>query len=382
MGATPDLRGPSLADGGRSRNLAGVSASLHLHPRRDRRAPRSRARPRTRELGPDRRQETPRVGAVRSHHHDSDTRFCATTVSRHVSACLPTGLQRATTDEVASGRPAIRLSVPSTPLRTGDLLIAREGREAKGRNDRMGDRCLHVRSTRTSAAGLHRRRPASCDDETGVPTGRSTSGWRLELVGVHSSTHKQPRDQRVGVPHIASVQLVSAPHGGWDGRHQIEDPLRGSEVVRDADRARYRLARIGDRASAPSADLVAKQSEPSGPCCPDRSLGNDATLSSPLVPNGRGLDDEAAGGDVDLQGGMVESAARATLHEGFDRLVDLPIQSDHLAARAQRNPVEVDCPGRERGRHPCSLQMGQRNAGSATAPFVVGVEENLDLARP
>ena len=36
---------------------------------------------------------------------------------------------------------------------------------------------------------------ASCDDETGVPTGRSTSGWRLERVGVHASTLKQPRDQ-------------------------------------------------------------------------------------------------------------------------------------------------------------------------------------------
>ena len=36
---------------------------------------------------------------------------------------------------------------------------------------------------------------ASCDDETGVPTGRSTSGWRLEQVGVHASTRKQPRDQ-------------------------------------------------------------------------------------------------------------------------------------------------------------------------------------------
>ena len=36
---------------------------------------------------------------------------------------------------------------------------------------------------------------ASCDNETGVPTGRSTSGWRLERVGVHASTLKQPRDQ-------------------------------------------------------------------------------------------------------------------------------------------------------------------------------------------
>jgi hypothetical protein len=36
---------------------------------------------------------------------------------------------------------------------------------------------------------------ASCDDETGVPTRRSTAGRRLERVGVHASTLKQPRDQ-------------------------------------------------------------------------------------------------------------------------------------------------------------------------------------------
>ena len=36
---------------------------------------------------------------------------------------------------------------------------------------------------------------ASCYDEAGVPTGRSTSCWRLGRVGVHASTHEQPRDQ-------------------------------------------------------------------------------------------------------------------------------------------------------------------------------------------
>ena len=192
---------------------------------------------------------------------------------------------------------------------------------------------------------------ASRDDEAGVPTGRSTSGWRLERVGVHASTLKQPRDQGVGVPHIAGVQLVSAPHGGWDGRHQIKDPLRGSEVVRDADRARYRLARIGDGASAPSTDLIAKESEPSGPSCPDRTLGDDATLSSPRVPDRRGLDDESAAGDVDLQSRVEESGSRTMLDEGFERFVDLPIQTDHVAARAQRDPVEVDCSGRRIGCH-------------------------------
>ena len=142
MGATPDLRAPSLADEGRSRNLARGSASLHLHPRRGRRAPRSRARPRTRELGPDRPQETPRVGAVRSHHHDSDTRFCATTASRHrLGVSLPTN--RAS----ARGPPSMRWPLVSRQSEfrysqhlfvRGNLLIRQGGTaKLKGRNDRV-----------------------------------------------------------------------------------------------------------------------------------------------------------------------------------------------------------------------------------------------------
>jgi hypothetical protein len=148
------------------------------------------------------------------------------------------------------------------------------------------------------------------------------------------------------------MQLVSTPHGRWDGRHQIKDPLRASDIVRDADRARNRIARIGDGASTPPADLVAKQPEPSCPSRSDGALGDDATLLSALVGDRRGLDDELATGDAYLHGGMEESAPRAMFDEGFDRLVDLPIQTDHVPARAQRDPEKIDCSGR--GRHqPC-----------------------------
>ena len=109
---------------------------------------------------------------------------------------------------------------------------------------------------------------------------------------------------------------------------------------------------------APSTDLIAKESEPSGPSCPDRTLGDDAALSSPRVPDRRGLDDETAAGDVDLQSGVEESAPRTMLDESLERFVDLPIQTDHVAARAQRDPVEVDCSGRRRAVTSCSRQSG------------------------
>jgi hypothetical protein len=102
---------------------------------------------------------------------------------------------------------------------------------------------------------------------------------------VSTPAYEQPRDQRVGVPHVAGVQLVSAPHGDGNGRHQIEDALRTSQVVRDADRTPDGLVRIGDRAFAPSADLVTEQPEPSGQSGSDGTFGDDASLWSLVVPD-------------------------------------------------------------------------------------------------
>jgi len=200
---------------------------------------------------------------------------------------------------------------------------------------------------------------ASGDDETGVPAGRSTAGWRLEILGFHASAYEQPRGQRIGVPHVAGVQLVSTPYGRWDGRDEIEDALRASEVVRDADRARDGLVRIGDRASAPSADLVTEQPEPTGPSCPDRTFNDDTTLSSLAVPDRRGLDHEPAVGDAHLQRGVEKGAPRATVDEGCDPLVDLPAQPNNMRARAEGDPVEIDGSGRERGGHAGSLRVSR-----------------------
>jgi len=206
-------------------------------------------------------------------------------------------------------------------------------------------------SVRSSSA----RRPASdvapCDDQTGCPTGRPSTGWRPERIGVHAGTRKQPRDQRIGVPHVAGVQLVSAPHGGRNGRHQIEDLLRSSVIVRDADGARNRLVRVRDGASAPSADLIAEQPEASSSFRPDRTFGHDASPRSSLVPDRRRLDDEVAFGYDHLEGGVVQGTPRAMFDGCFDRLVDLSIQADKVSACAQRDPEEVDSSGRGRGRH-------------------------------
>jgi hypothetical protein len=114
------------------------------------------------------------------------------------------------------------------------------------------------------------------DHETRVPPRRSSTGRRVDPVGLRSGADQQPRDHGVGIPHVARVQLVSAPHGRRYERHQVEYPLGTFRVGCDADRALDRLARIGDRSTAPSADLVAEQPEPPGPSGPNRALGDDA----------------------------------------------------------------------------------------------------------
>src|ERR1700757_4703808 len=62
------------------------------------------------------------------------------------------------------------------------------------------------------------------DNESGVPAGRAAAGWRVDRGGVDSAACDQPRDQRVGVPHLASLELVSPPDGRGDLRDEVEQP--------------------------------------------------------------------------------------------------------------------------------------------------------------
>jgi hypothetical protein len=162
------------------------------------------------------------------------------------------------------------------------------------------------------------------------------------------------------------------PTRGWDGRHEFEDPLRASQVVRNAERAPDRLVRIGDGASAPSADLVAEQPEPSCPPRPDRALRDDATRPSALVWDRCGLDDEPAIGDAYLEGGVEKTVPWAMLDEGLDRLVGLSVQANHVAARTQRDPVEVDYPRRGHG---CILAVLQSGGDATDEDSFTGIRD-------
>ena len=74
----------------------------------------------------------------------------------------------------------------------------------------LGDFAMMRRMLR----GIKARAEAVGDDESGTPAGcPAAAGWR-ELGGVDATAAEDPRGDRVRVPHVAGVELVSPPHRG------------------------------------------------------------------------------------------------------------------------------------------------------------------------
>jgi hypothetical protein len=112
-------------------------------------------------------------------------------------------------------------------------------------------------------------------------------------------------------------------------------------LLAQTSRAFNGLGDVGNDALAPAADLVAEEPEAPEGTCADGTLGDDAVLRS-LTPRRRLLDHEPALRQVDLQGRVVEIAAIAVLESGREPFEDLPVQPNGVAARAERQPVELD----------------------------------------
>ena len=221
---------------------------------------------------------------------------------------------------------------------------------------------------------------ASCDDETGVPTGRSTSG-RADGAGRCPRQHARAATRSVSWS--STCRRCAARPGPTRGSGRTA-PDRGP-AVRERGRSRLGPGSIPPRSHRGWSlrAIGGTRSETVGTARPNLSrpdLGDDATLSSQLVPDRRGLDDEPAAGDVDLQGGMDESAPRAMLDESLDRLVDLPTPTNHVAACAQRKPVEVDCSGRGRGCRSCSLQAGHDAMAAGGPGMTLSCPKAMQLA--
>ncbi len=131
---------------------------------------------------------------------------------------------------------------------------------------------------RSSAQAGGLEAPRHCD--TRVPTGSPAAGRRPDRLHREAAAGDQPRDDRVRVPHLPGAELVPAPHGRGDSRHEIEEQPRPLRIVAQAARALDRLRDVGDDAVLPAANLVAEETEATCPAAADRPFGNDA----PLLP--------------------------------------------------------------------------------------------------
>lgn len=97
------------------------------------------------------------------------------------------------------------------------------------------------------------------DDDPSVPSGSPPSSRRANLRRVKAAPHKQPGDERVGVPHFAGAQFVAAPDGRRHSRYQFEQPSRTFGVT-TASAGPFLVAAMGFAALLMAAGLLTLRS--------------------------------------------------------------------------------------------------------------------------
>jgi hypothetical protein len=138
------------------------------------------------------------------------------------------------------------------------------------------------------------------------------------------------------------VQLVATPHWGRHERHEVEQPGHDPWIISDGHRAPHGIGDVRDDTVPTAPDLVAEQAEAAEPGHPDGALGDDSTLTSPVVADLGHLDDEATLGRHSHERGVEERATRATLNQRQERLVQLPAEAYDVVAGTEGDPIEVE----------------------------------------
>jgi hypothetical protein len=142
--------------------------------------------------------------------------------------------------------------------------------------------------------------------------------------------------------HISPAASSSRPQTGGCPGHQLEQPSRAVEIVAEAMRTLDRLADVRDHAVAPASDLVTEEAEPARRVRPDGTLGDDATLGPVAGAERCLLDHEASLRDANLERGVEEVAGGPPGEPRCRRLEEASVQTHRMAARAEREAVEVD----------------------------------------
>jgi hypothetical protein len=182
--------------------------------------------------------------------------------------------------------------------------------------------------------------------KSGTPPWSTPTHRRIDRLGGEAAACDKPGSRRIGVPHLPRAELVPTPHGRRNVRSQVEDPSGYIWIIRQSLRTFDRFIGIRDDSATPATHLVAEDPEASRPAASDGTLGDDAALSAVVVADGRLLDHEASLRHLHDERGVVEIARRPSLKPRCDRLEDASVQPHRMAARAEREPVEVDSSSR------------------------------------
>ena len=106
---------------------------------------------------------------------------------------------------------------------------------------------------------------------SGSPARCPPMGRKVDLLDRQAGARDQPGDDRVRVPHVARLELVSPPHGRRHGGNELEHAMRRLWIISHAHGAGDRFVDVWDRSARPAADLVAEESQapakrlPTGP---------------------------------------------------------------------------------------------------------------------
>ena len=139
---------------------------------------------------------------------------------------------------------------------------------------------------------------ASRHDDSRVPSRRSPMSWHLDRLCVDAAADEDPRNERVGVPHLARAEFIAAPHDRRDVWNQSEQAPSDVRVFRNARRALDRFFDVRNDAVTPATDLIAEEPKSASRSAAYRALGDDAARFA-VLPDRSLLDHETAFGQVD-----------------------------------------------------------------------------------
>ena len=204
-----------------------------------------------------------------------------------------------------------------------------------------------------------------------MPARCPSAGRRRDGVDGDAASAEEPRDDRVGVPHLAGAKLVAAPDRGRELAYAGQKAAGDLRIVRQPARTVDGFADIGNHAVAPAPHLVAEDPRTRRPARAHRALDDHAALGSAPIPHRSLLDHEPAlAWNVDDERRVVEMARPPVGEPRRHRLEDAPIQPHRHASGAQRQPVEIDgspCrAARCRSRSHASIRPGRAAHGIGT----------------